>query len=67
MGTYPVVLNVANDVAVNLFLNDKISFLKISEIIMKAMEKHSSINEPNINEIREVTKWTENFILSIYN
>jgi len=66
-GTYPVVLNVANDVAVNLFLNDKISFLKISETIMKVMEKHSSINKPNINDIREVTKWTENFILNIYN
>ena len=37
-GTYPVVLNVANDIAVSLFLKDKISFLDIPNIIMESME-----------------------------
>ena len=66
-GTYPVVLNVANDIAVDLFLNNKISFLKISELIKETMEKHSSINDPNINDIKEVIKWTEDYLLKNYN
>ena len=65
-GTYPVVLNVANDIAVSLFLKDKISFLDIPNIIMESMENHSSINAPNIENIKDVTKWTEKFILKEY-
>ena len=65
-GTYPVVLNVANDIAVNLFLNDKITFLMIPEIIKNAMDQHLYINDPDINDIKKVTKWTEKFILNTY-
>jgi len=65
-GTYPTVLNVANDIAVSLFLKDKISFLDISNIIMESMENHSSINTPNIDNIKDVTRWTEKFILKKY-
>jgi len=65
-GTYPVVLNVANDIAVKLFLEDKISFLNIPKIIMESMENHSSFNNPSIDNIREVTKLTEKIILEKY-
>ena len=65
-GTYPVVLNVANDIAVKLFLEDKISFLNIPKIILESMENHSSFNNPNIDNIREVTKLTEEIILKKY-
>lgn len=56
-GSMPIVLNAANEVAVDLFLNKKISFLEISEIIEKTLEKHQKINFPDIDEIMEIDKW----------
>ncbi|HKL76597.1 MAG TPA: 1-deoxy-D-xylulose-5-phosphate reductoisomerase [Halanaerobiales bacterium] len=56
-GSMPIVLNAANEVAVNLFLNKKISFLEISEIIEKTLGKHQKINFPNIDDIMEIDKW----------
>ena len=61
-GTYPTVLNVSNDIAVRLFLEEKISFIEIPEIINKAMNKHISINSPTLENILETTRWTESFL-----
>ena len=43
-GSCPVVLNVANDILVNKFLNDKINFLDIPFLIEKVLEKHDFID-----------------------
>jgi len=61
-GTYPTVLNVSNDIAVRLFLEEKISFIKIPELIDRTMNKHISINNPTLEDILETTKWTESFL-----
>ena len=61
-GTYPTVLNVANDMAVDMFLNDMINFSDIPEIIDESLNSHSSISNPNIDDIKEATLETENFI-----
>ena len=45
-GNAPCVLNAANEIAVEAFLNDKISFLKIPEIIEKTMEAIAYIAKP---------------------
>ncbi len=45
-GSMPTVLNAANEVAVNLFLNGKISFLDIEKVIATSMEKHNLIINP---------------------
>ncbi|MFP4499269.1 MAG: 1-deoxy-D-xylulose-5-phosphate reductoisomerase [Vulcanimicrobiota bacterium] len=50
-GTMPAVLNGANEVAVELFLKDKIGFLKISEIIEKTMENHVLISQPSLEDL----------------
>ncbi len=50
-GTMPVVLNAANEVAVELFLNEKIGFNDISRIIEYSMSEHKSNNCPDINDI----------------
>jgi len=63
-GTYPTVLNVSNDIAVRLFLKEKISFIEIPELINKAMDKHIPINNPTLGNILETTKWTEIFLES---
>ena len=60
--SYLTVLNVANDLLVSLFLKDKITFNMIPEYIERAMDKHYSINNPNISEIKKLTKWTKDFI-----
>ena len=61
-GTYPTVLNVANDMAVDMFLNDIINFSDIPEIIEESLNSHSSISNPSIDDIKETTLKTENFI-----
>ena len=45
-GNMPCVLNAANEVAVNAFLSDRISFLRIPSVIEKTMEKVTFIKKP---------------------
>jgi len=61
-GSFPVVLNVANDLAVELFLNKKIKFNQIPEIIKDAMDSHNKINMPTLSDILSLTKLTETYI-----
>ena len=61
-GSYPTVLNVANDIAVDLFLNDEISFEMIPDIIENTMLKHNDIKNPSLLDIRNLTTWVENYI-----
>jgi 1-deoxy-D-xylulose-5-phosphate reductoisomerase len=62
-GTMPTVLNAANEVAVGLFLEEKIRFIDIPVIIEKAMEKHQKNNNPSLEDIIEVDKDTRDMIL----
>lgn len=55
-GSMPTVFNAANEKAVDLFLNEKISYLQITDAIEEAMEKHSVISNPSLEEILEVEK-----------
>ncbi|MFW5976703.1 MAG: 1-deoxy-D-xylulose-5-phosphate reductoisomerase [Bacillota bacterium] len=57
-GSMPVVLNAANEVAVDAFLNYKISFNQIPEIIEKVMEKHSKMNKFTLEDIFNIDDWT---------
>ena len=50
-GTMPVVLNAANEVAVERFLQGKIGFLQIEEIVERAVNNHKVINNPEIGDI----------------
>ena len=49
----PTVFNAANEKAVALFLDDKIKFLEIYEIIESAMEQHKLIDNPSVEQILE--------------
>ncbi len=55
-GTAPVVLNAANEVAVNKFLNNEIGFLDIEKLITKTLEKTKIIKNPTLEEIFEVDR-----------
>lgn len=52
-GTLPVVMNAANEEAVYLFLENKISLWQIYEITRDFMERHDNISSPSLEEILE--------------
>lgn len=56
-GTMPAVLNGANEIAVNAFLNNQISFLAIPLIIQNTMKEHKPKQNPNINDILDADYW----------
>lgn len=64
-GSMPTVLNAANEVAVDLFLNEKISFLEIESIVENAMNDHHVIPNPNLEQIFEIDKQTRESILGV--
>lgn len=64
-GTMPTVLNAANEVAVDLFLKGKISFLDIESMVYRALEKHEVISEPNLEVIQQTDQETRKYILSL--
>ena len=66
-GSYPVILNISNDIAVNLFLNEKILFTQIPHIIEECMRHHSYVNSPKLSDILSLTKWTENYLKENFN
>lgn len=55
-GTMPTVFNAANEKAVSLFLDNKIRFLQIAEVIGAAMERHKVVENPNVAQILEAEK-----------
>lgn len=62
-GSMPTVLNAANEIAVDLFLKEKIKFLEIESIVKKAMENHKVIDNPTLEQIFEVDRLTRSTIL----
>lgn len=61
-GSMPTVFNAANERAVAKFLDEKIAYLEIIEIIKECMEQHKVIGEPTVEEILETERWTYEFI-----
>lgn len=54
--------NAANERAVSLFLNRKIRFLQIAEIIEMCMDAHKRIASPDVEEILASEQETYEFI-----
>jgi 1-deoxy-D-xylulose-5-phosphate reductoisomerase len=61
-GTAPVIMNAANEVAVDLFLSEKIKFNQIPQHIGNALDKMRVINNPTIEDIIDADKQTRKFI-----
>ncbi len=61
-GTLPTVFNAANEKAVALFLQKKISFLQIPELIEAAMENHRVTDDPTVERILETEAETYEYI-----
>lgn len=61
-GSLPTVYNAANERAVAMFLEKKIGFLEIPEIIQSCMEAHRVIPEPTVEQILETEEETYEMI-----
>jgi 1-deoxy-D-xylulose-5-phosphate reductoisomerase len=56
-GTLPAVLNAANEVAVDLFLKEKIKYPQIWEIVEQTMSEHENISHSSLEEIIQADQW----------
>ena len=63
-GSMPTVFNAANELAVKKFLQRKIGFLDIYDIIGQSMERHTLVREPDLDQILEIEKETYQWIES---
>ncbi len=61
-GSMPVVFNAANERAVALFLEEKLKFVQIPELIGEAMEHHRRIEDPTVEEILAAEAETYEYI-----
>jgi len=66
-GSSRTVLNAANEAAVSLFLNQKISFLDIESIIKNAVDNHKTVIDPTLEEIYEIDQLIKDSIYIRYN
>ena len=64
-GTYPAVLNSANEVLVNEFLDDKIGFYDIPYYIERSLQQHNNRSNPTLEDILEVDKETREFLADL--
>lgn len=62
-GSMPTVYNAANEKAVAMFLEEKIHFLDIYDIIEEAMENHKVVENPSVEQILEAEEETYEYLL----
>ncbi len=56
-GTLPAVLNAANEIAVEAFVNRKINFPQITETVRRTMDAHQVVSHPTLEQILEADAW----------
>ncbi len=56
-GTLPAVLNAANEVAVEAFVNRRLTFPQISDTVARILKKHHVVARPTLEQILEADAW----------
>lgn len=64
-GTAPAAMNAANEIAVEAFLNHKISFNKIPELIERALATHTNHHAPELEHTFEVDAKTRKYVRTL--
>jgi 1-deoxy-D-xylulose-5-phosphate reductoisomerase len=64
-GNMPCILNASNEIAVEAFLNEKIGFLKMSDIVEQTMNKMTYIKYPSLNDYAQTDKESRIFANSL--
>lgn len=62
-GTMPAIINAANEEAVGLFLDEEISFLEITEIVQKAMDRIKAVNSNSLDDILAADAEAREFVM----
>jgi len=62
-GTYPAVLCAADEVAVELFLSQRIKFVDIADIVDWALQQHQAIAHPTLEEIMAADAWARQRVM----
>lgn len=55
--TFPAVLNAANEICVDAFLNKRLAFIEIPEYISQVLSLHKKCENPGLAQILEADKW----------
>ncbi len=64
-GSYPAVLCAADEVAVELFLSQRIKFIDIPKLIEQTLEQHQAIVHPTLEEIMAADAWAREKVLQL--
>jgi 1-deoxy-D-xylulose-5-phosphate reductoisomerase len=57
-GAYPTVYNAANEIAANAFIEGKISYLQIEQLVKRAVEQYNETTEVTFEEVLIIDKKT---------
>ncbi len=66
-GTMPAVLNAANEMAVDAFLEERIGFLQIPRLIQETMERHQTKQSISLEDILHAHSWAQQEARKIIN
>jgi 1-deoxy-D-xylulose-5-phosphate reductoisomerase len=66
LGTMPAVMNGANEIAVDLFLSQKIGFNQIPQLIKTVMKNHTTNKKPTINDIIKADEWARKQAITLW-
>jgi 1-deoxy-D-xylulose-5-phosphate reductoisomerase len=64
-GTMPVVLNAANEVAVDAFLSGHLSFTGMPKVIERAMAAHRPEGDAALEVVQEVDRWARSYARAV--
>ncbi len=64
-GSAPCVLSAANEVAVGLFLKEKIALTEIPLIVEKVLNRHTVVDEPDLKELLKIEEWAKEEVLDV--
>jgi 1-deoxy-D-xylulose-5-phosphate reductoisomerase len=56
-GTLPAVMNAANEVAVSAFLDRRIPFPRIWQLVEEVMKRHATVAKPTLDAILDADRW----------
>jgi 1-deoxy-D-xylulose-5-phosphate reductoisomerase len=62
-GTMPAVLNAANEQVVELFLQERIRYVQIADLIKYVCDQHKCVSKPELEDILEADKWARNAVI----
>lgn len=63
-GSMPAVLNAANEQVVELFLQERVRYVQIADLIKHVCDRHNLISKPELEDILEADKWARNEVIN---